>query len=85
LDRNCFIFLFSIFCLFKITTERISLWHFMHMWIITWLGSSILFFYLSPLLMVISSVLKILHSFFCRKYINHIHLPNFFLLLFLSC
>jgi hypothetical protein len=37
-------------------------------------------FYLSPLLMVISTGLHILYSFSYRKYINHIHLFNFLLL-----
>jgi hypothetical protein len=50
------------------------------------IGSS---FYLSsfhfiPLLMVILRGLKILYSFLCREYINHIHLLNFLLLPFLS-
>jgi hypothetical protein len=42
-------------------------------------------FYLSPLLMVISASLKILYLFLYRKYINHIYLLNFLLLLSLSC
>jgi hypothetical protein len=41
-------------------------------------------FYLSHPLMVISSGLKIPSSFLYRKYINHIHLLNSFLSLFLS-
>jgi hypothetical protein len=42
-------------------------------------------FYLSRLLMVISTGLKILYSFLYRKYINYIHLLNFILLPSFSC
>jgi hypothetical protein len=42
-------------------------------------------FYLSPLLMVVSTVLKILYSFLYRGYINHIHFLNFPLLPLPSC
>jgi hypothetical protein len=37
-------------------------------------------FYLSPILIVISTDSKILYSFLYRKYINHVHLLNFLLL-----
>jgi hypothetical protein len=36
--------------------------------------------YISPFLRAVSTGLKILYSFLYRKYINHIHLPNFLLL-----
>jgi hypothetical protein len=35
--------------------------------------------YLSAFLTVVSTSLKILHSFLYGEYINHIHLPNIFL------
>jgi hypothetical protein len=41
-------------------------------------------FFLGPVLMVISTGLKILHSFLYRKHINHIHLLIFLLLPSLS-
>jgi hypothetical protein len=37
-------------------------------------------FYLSPLLMVISTILKFYIHFLYREYINHVHLLNFLLL-----
>jgi hypothetical protein len=42
-------------------------------------------FYLSPLLMVISTALKILYSLVYRKYINRIYVLNFLPLPSLSC
>jgi hypothetical protein len=73
-DRTCFTFLLSIFekghlhsCLFKIAIQGVSLWQFyVYMcykpnWFILSIFSP---FYLSTLLMVISTGLKILYSFF---------------------
>jgi hypothetical protein len=58
------------FCLFKIATQGVSLWHF-HVLEITQIGSSPhFFFYLSPLLILISTGLKILYSFLYREYSN---------------
>jgi hypothetical protein len=68
--------------LFKISIWGVSLWHFhVYMYYIqNWFIPSIFFhFYLSPLLMVIWTGLKILYSFLYRKYINHIHLLYFLL------
>jgi hypothetical protein len=42
-----------------------------------------LHFYLSPIL-VISPGLRILYSFLCREYTNHMHLLSFFLLTYPS-
>jgi hypothetical protein len=55
----------------------------MYICIIIWIVSSPLFFsfYLSPLLMLFSKGLKILYSFLYRKYIIHIYLLSFLLLL----
>jgi hypothetical protein len=39
--------------------------------------SSIFSFYLSPLLMMVTTHLNIVYSFSYREYINHIHLLNF--------
>jgi hypothetical protein len=66
------------FFLFKIATQRFSLWHFhIYMYYIHLYFSS---FYLRPFLMLISAMLKILYSFLYKDYINHIHLLNFLLL-----
>jgi hypothetical protein len=64
--------------LFKIATQRVSLWHFHIYMYLAQFGSSPLFsFCLSPFLMMGSTSLKILHSFLYREYINHIYLLNF--------
>jgi hypothetical protein len=73
------------FCLFKIAIWGVSLWHFhVYVYFITRIGLSLLFFsfYLSPLLTVILTGLKVLYSFLYREYINHIHLLNLLLLPF---
>jgi hypothetical protein len=63
--------------LFKIAMQGISLWHFHVCMYYNPIGSSPPFFsfYLSrrSLLMVISTGLKILYSFLCRKCISHSH------------
>jgi hypothetical protein len=59
-------------CLFKIAKQGVSLWHFHVLYFYS--------FYLSPLLMVASTGLKILYSFLYRPSINHIHLLDFLLL-----
>jgi hypothetical protein len=73
------------FCLFKIATQGVSLWHFHDTCVITQPVHFLYFssFYLSPLLIVALKGLKILYSFFCREYNNHIQLLSF--LLFPSC
>jgi hypothetical protein len=90
-DRTCFAFLVSVFernkktFLFKITIQGVSLWHF-HVCMYynpNWFIPSI-FLPFSPLLMVISTVLKIIYSLLYKKYMNHIHLLNFPLTLPLS-
>jgi hypothetical protein len=70
------------FCLSKIATEEISLWHFhayMYYSLIWFISSIFLLFYFSPFLMGVSTSLNILYLFLYREYINHIHL-NFLLL-----
>jgi hypothetical protein len=60
--------------------QEISLWHFMYVLypeLVHPLHCSP--FYLSPILMVISSGLNVLFSFLYRKCINHIHLLYFFI------
>jgi hypothetical protein len=73
--------------LFKIAVHGVSLQHF-HVYLyynLNQLISSIfLLSNLSPLLMVISTGLKILYSYLYGKYINYIHLLNFLLLPSLS-
>jgi hypothetical protein len=84
-DWTCFAFLFSvfvkkekndIFCLFKIAIQSISLWHFyVYMYYSAEWSSPLFFSIREPsFLVVISTGLKILYSFFYRKYISHIHL-----------
>jgi hypothetical protein len=74
------------FCLFKIAIQGVSLWHFRTYVLEPELAHLLYFspFYLSPLLMLISTGLKFLCSFLYRKHINHIHLLSFLLLPFLS-
>jgi hypothetical protein len=60
-------FLVALLCLYVLWPNLVHLLYF----------SS---FYLSPLLMVVSTSLKILYSFLYREYINHIHLLYFLLL-----
>jgi hypothetical protein len=68
-------------CFFKIGSFPCDVSMYIH--IIPWISSSPLFFsYLSPLLMVVSTGLKILYLFLYRKYINCIYLLNFLLLPF---
>jgi hypothetical protein len=71
------------FCLFQIATQGVSLWHF-HVYMYynpNWFISPIFLLSTSdPLLMVISTDLKILYLFLYREYINHVHLLNFLLL-----
>jgi hypothetical protein len=72
--------------LFKIAIQGVSLWHF-HVYMYYPELVHLLYFssfYLSRLLMVILTGLKILYSFLYREYINHIHLLNFLLLPSLS-
>jgi hypothetical protein len=59
---------------------------FMHICIIFPIGSSPILspFYVSPLLIMISTVLKILYSFLYRKYTSHIGFLQVHLLSFLS-
>jgi hypothetical protein len=66
--------------LLKIATKGVFLWHF-HVLQPELVHLLYFFsFYLSPLLMVVSIGLKILYSFLCREYLNHVHLLNFLLL-----
>jgi hypothetical protein len=72
--------LFSIlkkgfYCLLKIAILEFPCDNSMYLCIIIQLGLD--FFFFSPLLMAISTGLKILYSFLYRKYIMHTHL-NFF-------
>jgi hypothetical protein len=62
---GCFIVVLP--CIYVLTLELLYLLYFSP-------------FYLSPILMVISTGSKILYSFLYRKYINHVHLLNFLLL-----
>jgi hypothetical protein len=83
--RTCSTILFSSFVkenkwyfyLFKIATQGVSLWHF-HVFI-SELVPLLCFssFYLIPLLILVSTGLKILYSFLYREYINYIRLLNF--------
>jgi hypothetical protein len=68
--------------LFKIATQGVSMWFFhVFMYHNRIDSSSLPFFFLPiPLLMVVSTGLKIWYSFLYSKYINHIHLLSFFLL-----
>jgi hypothetical protein len=69
--------------LFKITIHGGSLWHFNEYvyYSMNWFIPSIfLLLHYSPSMMI-STSLKILYSFLCRKYINHIH---FFISFFYS-
>jgi hypothetical protein len=61
--------------LFCLSTQGVSLWHFQIYMCCNpnWFSS----FYLSPILMVVSTGFKILYSFFYRECINHIHLLYF--------
>jgi hypothetical protein len=70
------------FCLFKIATWKVSLWHF-HIYICKPELVHLLYFSsfcLSFLFIVASIGLKILYSFLNAEYINRIHFPNFLLL-----
>jgi hypothetical protein len=71
------------FWLFKIATQEIACGTSMFICTIAKFGVHLLYFssfYLSPFGMVVSTSLKILHSFLYREYINYIHLLNFLLL-----
>jgi hypothetical protein len=70
------------FFLFTIVIQGISLRHFHAQAELVHLYFSL--FYFIPYIMVISTSLKILYSFLYRRYINHIHLLNLFLLPSLS-
>jgi hypothetical protein len=72
------------FCLFKIATQGVSLWHFhVHMHIPHWIHLYFSSFYLSPFLMVVSTGLEILYCFLYREYTNLnfllLHLPPLYL------
>jgi hypothetical protein len=74
------------FCLFKIAMQEVSMWHF-HVYMYynpnCFIPSVFLLSTLIPFLWI-SAGLKILYSFFYRKYINHTHLHNFLFLPSLS-
>jgi hypothetical protein len=75
-----FLFKKLIFCMFKIATHWFPCDISIYISIIIQIGSSYFSpFYLSPLLLLISTGLKILYSFLYRKYIN-LHLLYFLLL-----
>jgi hypothetical protein len=95
-DRTCSTLLFSdfvkekkwYFCLLMVATQGVSLWHFhvyMYYNLNGFIASIFLLSTLVSFLMVISIGLKILKSFLCKEYINHIHFLNFLFLLSPSC
>jgi hypothetical protein len=69
---------------FKIAMQGDFVWHF-HIYIYIYYNPNWFISSNSPLLMLISTGLKILYSFLYRKYNNHLHLLNIFLLPSLSC